>query len=174
MRARKDRHPGEWKVGANQAGSTLFVLPELVPETLRMAWSMMSLLEQPMQQALFAMFVVSEIHPFTDGNGRTSRLLMNAFLSRHEQCRIIIPTVFRDDYLLSLKAMSHQGDATAYMRAMGIGQVWASELNYDVDVPEMNRQLDECNAKQEDLRVFRLLWPRTLRPVTGEPRPAPE
>ena len=139
-----------------------------------MAWSMMSLLEQPMQQALFAMFVVSEIHPFTDGNGRTSRLLMNAFLSRHEQCRIIIPTVFRDDYLLSLKAMSHQGDATAYMRAMGIGQVWASELNYDVDVPEMNRQLDECNAKQEDLRVFRLLWPRTLRPVTGEPRPAPE
>jgi hypothetical protein len=171
MQARKDKHPGEWKVDANQAGSTLFVLPELVPETLRQAWSMMPLLEQPMQRALFAMFVVSETHPFTDGNGRTSRLLMNAFLSQHGQCRIIIPTVFREDYLLSLKAMSHQGDATAYMRAMGIGQAWASELNYEVDVPEMNRQLDVCNAKKEDTRVFRLLSPKTRQPMSAETWP---
>lgn len=69
MQARKDKHPGEWKVDANQAGSTLFVLPVLVPETPRKAWSMMPLLKQPMQRALFAMFVVSETHPFTDGNG---------------------------------------------------------------------------------------------------------
>lgn len=168
MQARKDRHPGHWKVEANQAGSTLFVLPELVPETLRKAWAMMPLLELPMQQALFAMFVVSETHPFTDGNGRTSRLLMNAFLSRHKQCRIIIPTVFRDDYLLSLKAMSHQTDATAYVRAMSVGQKWTSELNYDVDVPEMDQQLDQCNAKKEDTRVFRLLSPRTLQPMGAE------
>ena len=167
MQARKDRHPGEWKTEANQAGSTLFVLPELVPETLRKAWSMMPLLEQPMQRALFTMFVVSETHPFTDGNGRTSRLLMNAFLSQRKQCRIIIPTVFREDYLLSLKAMSHQADATAYVRAMSIGQAWASELNYGVNVPEMNRQLDACNAKKEDTRVFRLLSPRTLQPMSA-------
>ncbi len=171
MQARKDRSPGEWKVDANQAGSTLFVLPELVPETLRKAWSMMPLLNQPMQRALFAMFVVSETHPFTDGNGRTSRLLMNAFLSQQAQCRIIIPTVFREDYLLSLKALSHQGDATAYMRAMSIGQAWANELNYEVDVLEMNRQLDNCNAKKEDTRVFRLLSPKTGQPMRAETRP---
>ncbi|MBV8033618.1 Fic family protein [Roseateles sp.] len=169
MLARKNRSPGQWKVEANQAGSTIFVLPELVPETLRKAWSMMPLLEHPIQRALFAMFVVSETHPFTDGNGRTSRLLMNAFLSQHKQCRIIIPTAFREDYLLSLKAMSHQGDATAYMRAMGIGQAWAGELNYDVDVPGMNQQLDDCNAKQEDTRAFRLLSPKTLKPIGVEP-----
>ncbi len=171
MQARKEKHPGEWKVDANQAGSTLFVLPELVPETLRRAWSMMSLLEQAMQKALFAMFVVSETHPFTDGNGRTARLLMNAFLSRQQQCRIIIPTVFREDYLLSLKAMSHQGDATAYMRAMSIGQAWAGELNYAVSVAEMNRQLTECNARHEDTRVFRLLSPRTGLPMGAGPQP---
>lgn len=168
MQARKDKHPGEWKLEANQAGSTLFVLPELVPQTLRQAWSMMLLLEQPMQRALFAMFVVSETHPFTDGNGRTARLLMNAFLSQHRQCRIIIPTVFREDYLLSLKATSHQGDASAYMRTLCIAQAWSSELNYEVDVPEMNRQLDACNAKQEDTRVLRLLSPRTRRPMSAE------
>lgn len=168
MQARKDRHPGDWKTEANQAGSTLFVLPELVPETLRKAWALMPLLEQPMQRALFAMFVVSETHPFTDGNGRTSRLLMNAFLSQRKQCRIIIPTVFREDYLLALKAMSQQGDAMAYVRAMRIGQAWASLLHYAVDVPEMNRQLDVCDAKKEDLRVFRLLSPRTGQPMSAE------
>ena len=164
------KHPGQWKVDANQAGSTLFVSPELVPQTLREAWSMMPLLEQPMQRALFTMFVVSETHPFTDGNGRTSRLLMNACLSQQAQCRIIIPTVFREDYLLSLKAMSHQGDATAYIRSMSIGQVWASELNYDVGVPEINRQLDGCQAKKEDTRVFRLLSPKSKQPMGAELR----
>lgn len=169
MQARKDKSPGEWKLEANQAGSTLFVLPELVPQTLCNAWELLPLLEHPLQRALFAMFVVSETHPFTDGNGRTSRLLMNAFLSQHGQCRIIIPTVFREDYRLSLKALTHQADASAYMRAMRIGQAWASQLDYDVEVPEMNRQLDRCNAKKDDTRVFRLLSPRTLQPMSTEP-----
>lgn len=165
MQARKEKHPGQWKLDANQAGNTLFVLPELVPETLRRAWAMMPLLEQPMQRALFAMLVVSETHPFADGNGRTSRLLMNAFLSEGKQCRVTIPTVFREDYLLSLKAISHQIDATAYIRAMTIAQAWTSELDYGVSVAEMNQQLDACNAKKEDTRVFRLLSPRTKQPM---------
>lgn len=172
MQARKHRQPGQWKDAANQAGNTLFVLPELVPETLRRAWAMMPLLEQPMQRALFTMFVVSETHPFTDGNGRTSRLLMNAFLSAQQQCRIIIPTVFREDYLLSLKAMSHQADATAYVRAMSIGQAWASELNFGVGVAEMNRQLEDCQAKKEDTRVFRLLSPKTRQPMGAGASPS--
>lgn len=67
--------------------------------------------------------------------------------------------------------MSHQGDATAYMRAMGMGQAWASELNYDVEVHEMNRQLDACNAKQEDTRIFRLLSPKTMQPMSAGLRP---
>ena len=54
---------------------------------------------------------------------------------------------------------------------MGIGQVWASELNYEVEVPEMNRQLDECNAKKEDTRVFRLLSPKKRRPISAESWP---
>ena len=96
---------------------------------------------------------------------------MNAYLSQHGQCRIIIPTVFREDYLLSLKAMSHQGDATAYMRVMGIGQAWASELSYEVEMPEMTRQLDECNATKEDTRVFRLLSPKSRQPMSARTWP---
>ena len=165
MRSRPDKHPGEWKTEANQAGNTLFVLPELVPETLRRAWSMLPLLKQPMQRALFAMMVVGEIHPFTDGNGRTSRLLMNALLSEHNECRIVIPTLFREDYLLSIKAISHQGDATAYIRAMRIAQLWTSQLQYDTTVADMDLQLQRCNAKQEDNQAYHLLSPMTMERI---------
>jgi Fic family protein len=44
------------------------------------------------------MFVVAEVHPFTDGNGRTARLAMNQFLTQAGLTRIIIPTVYRNDY----------------------------------------------------------------------------
>jgi len=50
-------------------------------------------LETPFQRAVFMMFMVTEIHPFTDGNGRTARLMMNAELSVTGEWRIIIPTV---------------------------------------------------------------------------------
>ena len=35
MQSRLDKRPGEWKDKPNQAGSTLVVLPELAPGTLR-------------------------------------------------------------------------------------------------------------------------------------------
>jgi hypothetical protein len=38
MQQRPDKRPGEWKDQVNQAGSTVFVLPELVPGTLRDAF----------------------------------------------------------------------------------------------------------------------------------------
>lgn len=166
MGARRDKQPGAWKTQANQAGSTLFVLPELVPETLRQAWRLMALLDHPMQRALFTMFVVSETHPFTDGNGRTARLLMNALLSERGQCRIIVPTLFREDYLLALKALTHQGDATAYIRAMRLAQQWTRELRYDVDVPGIFQQLMDSHSLREDPRLFRLLSPATGLPMS--------
>src|SRR4029077_6673358 len=81
MQARPGKKPGLWKDKLNQAGNTLFTLPELVPETLAPAWPLFSTLTPPIQKALLAMVVVSETHPFSDGNGRTARLLMNCFLS---------------------------------------------------------------------------------------------
>lgn len=165
MQSRTDRMPGQFKLQANQAGNTLFVLPELVPETLRQSWELIDLLNEPMQKALFSMFLISEIHPFTDGNGRTARILMNAFLSKEDQGRIIIPTVFREDYLLSLKALSHQKQAQAYISAMQVAQKWANQLNFETSIEEINQQLSACNAKQEDTRMFRLLSPKTLKPI---------
>jgi hypothetical protein len=169
MRSRRDKRPGEWKEAPNQAGNTLFVLPDLVPGTLLKAWPLVATLGHPMQQALLAMFIVSEVHPFTDGNGRTARLLMNCMLSRRSQCRIVVPTLLRENHLLALKALTHQGDATAYIRVMRLCQAWSMELDYAVESRAMERQLVACHATSEDTRMDRLLSPRT-----GQPMAVPE
>jgi len=45
-----------------------------------------------------------ELHPFTDGNGRTARLLMNLILINRGYQIISIPPVLRLDYINALKA----------------------------------------------------------------------
>lgn len=168
LSSRHDKKPGEWKELANQAGNTLFVVPALVEGTLREAWPLMDLLTHPMQRALLGMFIVAEIHPFNDGNGRTARLLMNSYLSANAHCRIIVPTVFREDYLLSLKALTHQADGTSFIRAMRLCQAWTAELDFEHGLQQLDSQLAQSNAKKEDVTQNRL-----LSPLTGQPMRVP-
>lgn len=106
IESRKDKHPGEFKTVSNRAGSTYFVNPELVLGTLIKSYESIMSATTPGNRATLAMFCVAEVHPFTDGNGRTARIAMNHFLTAAGLTRIIVPTVFRDDYITSLKAMS--------------------------------------------------------------------
>ena len=106
MHSRTEVSPGKFKLKMNQAGATQFVSPHLVKGTLIQAFERAAQLSNPLSKALFLMFVVSEVHPFNDGNGRAARLVMNSYLSNNRLCRIIIPTHRRVDYIQSLKAMS--------------------------------------------------------------------
>ena len=44
------------------------------------------------------------IHPFRDGNGRVSRLVMNTILLQHGYLPVSIPPVFRHDYISALQS----------------------------------------------------------------------
>ncbi|WGS50700.1 Fic family protein [Paraburkholderia sp. D15] len=159
MQARPDKRPGQWKEKRNMAGNTLFVLPEQVPATLAEGFERIVSLTDPVARALMTMFVVSEVHPFQDGNGRTARLAMNCILSEAGMCRIIIPTVYREDYLLPLKRLTNDRDAVPYVRSMQRIHDWTSRFDYGQQRHDVQRQLARGNAFKEDLRNYRLIFP---------------
>jgi len=159
MQKRPDKRPGDWKDRVNQAGSTVFVLPELVPGTLREGFERVRGLTDPSARALMMMFVVAEVHPFIDGNGRTARLAMNAVLTAGGQSRIMVPTVYRDDYLLPLKALSNNSDPMPFIAAMARIQAWSAAFDYSQPREQLQAQLAACNAFQEDLANYRLVFP---------------
>lgn len=145
LEARPDKAPGEWKQRANRAGGTSFVAPDLVPGTLREAWGFYESLPRGFPRALYAMFAVSEVHPFADGNGRVSRALLNAELSAAGQCRLLVPLSFREDYLGALRAMSRQANPKPLLHMADRAQRWSSLVDWS-SMPRTLAQLHRSNA----------------------------
>jgi hypothetical protein len=108
MGGRPEVHPGQLKERGNQAGTTIFVRPELVIGTLTEGWRRLDNLASPFHRAVYICFVVAEVHPFDDGNGRLSRVFMTSELVAAGQSRIIVPTISRNDYLAALRLLSRQ------------------------------------------------------------------
>ena len=134
MSARIDKNPGQFKERNNRAGSTHFVDFKLVRGTLIQGFEFYKALTNPFAKAAYIMFLVSEVHPFDDGNGRIARIMMNAELVNKNNSKIIIPTVYRDDYLLTLKKITNQKEPNSYVEMMTKAYKFSSNLdanNYD-------------------------------------------
>ncbi|MDE2570156.1 MAG: Fic family protein [Sphingomonadales bacterium] len=159
MQARPDKNPGGFKTRVNQAGSTVFVAPELVNGTLERGFEFYRALEEPFQRAVFMMIVVSEVHPFADGNGRTARIMMNAELVAAGQERIIIPTAYRTDYLGALKAYSKNGQSAPLIRMLDVAQSYTGMIDWS-DFERAREMLDETNAFAEGADA-KLKWVKT-------------
>jgi Fic family protein len=130
MQGRPETQPGEFKTILNRAGSTLFVAPDLVEGTLRKSFQWLQKLQTPFQRAVYLMFLIAEVHPFIDGNGRCARIMMNAELVAADEARIIIPTIFRNNYLSALKALTHQGRADPLIRTLDYAQKYTSLIDW--------------------------------------------
>ena len=148
MVARSDRDPGMFKIKNNHAGDTHFVDYGLVRGTLIKGYEYYRALESPFARALFMLFMVSEVHPFNDGNGRISRIMMNAEMVSADQSKIIIPTVFREDYLNSLRRLTRRGDPFVFIRAMSRAREFSANLTGD-NFDTTKTYLENCNAFKE-------------------------
>jgi fido (protein-threonine AMPylation protein) len=126
MSGRPEVGPGDYKDTANRAGMTHFVHPELVRGTLREGFTAYQTLAAGLPRAIYAMFLVAEVHPFTDGNGRVARMLMNAELSAAGLCRVMVPMSYRDEYMSALRALSENDNPTPLWRMIDRAQRWAS------------------------------------------------
>jgi hypothetical protein len=76
------------------------------------------------------MFLVTEVHPFMDGNGRTARLMMNAELVSAGESRIIVPAVYLNNYLVALKALSQKGITGALPRMLDFAQRYTAAVDF--------------------------------------------
>ena len=145
MESRPDKGPGRFKSRVNRAGDTLFVAPDLVEGTLEQGFALYRSLGNPFARAVFMMFLTSEVHPFADGNGRTAQIMMNAELIAAGEERILIPTVYRLNYLSALKALSQTGYAEALIRTLDYAQRWTGAVQWG-DLQATQRELERCNS----------------------------
>ena len=109
----------------NHAGETYFVDYEYVRGTLLKAFGLYNALTHPMARAIMMHVIIAEVHPFDDGNGRMARIMMNAELVNQRQSKVIIPNVFRDDYIIDLKKFSHQKDISTLVQVLDKMQQYA-------------------------------------------------
>ncbi|MGH6933359.1 MAG: Fic family protein [Dongiaceae bacterium] len=145
MAARPDKRPGEFKIEGNRSGNTIFVVPELVRGTLERGFEIFRSLGAPFQRAVFMMFLISEVHPFADGNGRVARIMMNAELIASGEERVVFPTIYRSNYLATLKALSQVGHTEPLTRMLDFAQKWTAAVPWG-EFEHTHRALTACNA----------------------------
>jgi hypothetical protein len=145
MAARKEKNPGQFKTRINVAGSTQFVHPDLVKGTLRKGFEIYRALEYSFHKAVYMMFLVSEVHPFADGNGRLARIMMNAELVSVQDQKIVIPIVYRNNYLAVLKALTNHQNSTPLIRTLDFAQKFTHSIDWS-DFDLARDQLDTCHA----------------------------
>lgn len=173
LRSRISKKPGAFKDKNNRAGNTEFVDKDLVTGTLKKGYEWYNLLKHPFAKACYMMFLISEVHPFLDGNGRIARVMMNAELTKAGYSKIIIPTVFREDYIGALKQFTSQRTPDAYIRMLL--RAWQFSFNvYGENLDEMEDVLERSDAfiepKHGKLKIINRI---TVSKKNSDPRPVP-
>lgn len=174
MEARPSVQPGVFKTRANKAGDTTFVHPERVKGTLREGTTILRSISDPFSRALVVHFLLADVHPFNDGNGRLSRIMMTKELIAAGLSRIVVPTVYRGDYLDALRALSRRGEPSIFVRSLEFCQrvsAACSAAPIDATIDAWARAYGFC----EDGRHARLTLPDPATSIemrNGVPAPA--
>jgi len=118
MHDRPDKRPGQWKEKPNQAGNVMFAAPEAVNGTLSQGLERYLDMPAGFARAVFMHFVITQVHPFDDGNGRLARLFLSAELVSADESKIVIPNVKRDDYINGLRMANRDEDFRVMLKVM--------------------------------------------------------
>jgi Fic family protein len=159
MGGRPEKNPGRFKTRANRAGLTEFVPPDLVEGTLLRGFDLAEGLASPFERAVYLMFLVAEVHPFDDGNGRIARIMMNAELVAGGEVRIIIPIVYRANYLSALKNATHNGVHGALIKMLSFARRYTARIDFsrretaEADLSRTNAFHDALDAEAAGIRL---------------------
>ena len=166
LAARPDKRPGEFKLKPNRAGGAEFVLPELVEGTLVQGFDIYHSLPAGLRRAIFIHFMVSEVHPFDDGNGRLSRIMMNSELVSQDEYKLIIPIVQRDSYLNGLRSATREGRFRTMVKVLHLMQCYTASLDWN-EYDEVKRTLQE-NAADKEPDEGTIIFNRVIAKLGGQ------
>lgn len=156
LKMRPEANPGRPKLETNYAGTTKFVEPAYVRGTMAEGSRLALSVPEGLARAVYYAFLVSEVHPFDDGNGRLSRLVMNSELTRTGLSRIIIPTLYHPQYVDCARALTRTNDPGGFVRSLAKMARWASQFDY-TDLDALIASLRKTNALEESLATYKLL-----------------
>ena len=83
---------------------------------------------------------------------------MNAELTAAGGCRIIVPTLYREQYLDCLRVLARNGQPEPFVKAMRHIQLWTAGFDYH-DLDQVISDMRACNAFERSLVQHRLLMP---------------
>lgn len=118
-------------------------------ETLDRGFAIYRDLPSAFHRAVFMHGLVAEVHPFADGNGRLARVMMNAELVSSNEERIVIPTVYRGNYVAALRALSAGHSAEPAVRMLAYAWRFTNALDW-AGLGETTEQLRACHAFEEE------------------------
>ncbi|MEX2548577.1 MAG: Fic family protein [Chloroflexota bacterium] len=159
MGGRPEKRPGQFKERLNQAGSYIFVAPTLVEGTLIEGFHRLADLQPGFARAVFELFLVSEVHPYDDGNGRVARAAMCAELTAVDLARLVIPIVFRNEYQTALRNLSRDGRCDLYVRTLAhawrwtTGMPWQDRAAVGGYLVATNALVDSTDAERTGVRL---------------------
>lgn len=156
LSARPEVQPGKTKLEANYAGDSKFVEPGMVRGTMQEGSKLALSVPEGLARGIYYAFLVSEVHPFNDGNGRISRLLLNAELSRVGLHRVIIPTLFHPQYVDCARLLTQKNQPGGFVASIVKMAKWCSQFDFG-NLDLLIAQLKATNALQESPVQFRLL-----------------
>lgn len=155
LHARPEASPGKIKTQTNYAGTTQFVNPAQVRGTFEEGSRIALSVPEGLARAIFYMFLVAEIHPFVDGNGRVSRLVMNAELSRTGLHRIIVPTLFHPQFVDCLRKLTQENEPIDFVRSLAKMARWCAQFDYS-NLDMVIENLKKTHAMEESPARFQL------------------
>ena len=102
------------KIRWNRVWTYIFVSPDKVEATLKEGFIIWQKIKGSFEKALYYHFLISEVHPFEDWNGRVARIILNYYLIKDFFHPLIVTEKYRDFYKFWLKELSLNDSPESY------------------------------------------------------------